>query len=58
MTAGKVVRVVYSRLKSTCNRWQQPFLETGEAKFNETGQNLDSDSENGKQTYKQRENVE
>ena len=29
-----------------------------EAKFNEKRQNLDSDSKNGEQTYKQRKNVE
>ena len=25
-TAGKVIRVVYLRLKVKCNNWQQPFL--------------------------------
>ena len=32
--------------------------KTSEAKFNEKRQNLDSDSKNGKQTYKQRKNLE
>ena len=32
--------------------------ETSKAKFNEKWQNLDSDSKNGKQKYKQSKNVE
>ena len=32
--------------------------KNSEAKFNEKRQNLDSDSKNGKQTYKQSKNVE
>ena len=35
--------------------WKQ---KTSEEKFNEKRQNLDSDSKNKKQTYKQRKNVE
>ena len=49
LSAGKVVRVVYSRLKAKCNHQQQTFekQETSEAKFNEKRHNLDSDSKNG-----------
>ena len=49
LSAGKVVRVDYLRLRAKCNHRQQTFekLETSEAKFNENRQNLDLDSKNG-----------
>ena len=42
-----------SLTKTFSEKWN-----TSEAKFNEKRQNLDSDSKNGKQNYKQSKNVE
>ena len=57
-----MIGIVYLRLKSKSviidNNifWYRKLAS--EAKFNEKWHNLDSDSENGKQNYKQSKNVE
>ena len=58
----KVIRVVYLRFKAKSaiidNNLISDKQKTSEAKFNEKRKNLDSDSKNGKQHYKQSKNVE
>ena len=48
---------IESYMQSLTTTFSEKY-KTSEAKFNEKRQNLDSDSKNGKQTYKQRKNVE
>ena len=49
----KIESYIQSLTANVSEKWK-----TSAAKFNEKRQNLDSDSKNGEQTYKQRENVE